>query len=221
MRSRSACSPRSCIERARARVSTSTSRRREVVAASSPDALLAEQLGVPWAIRVGNHHREFAPHDVYPAAGEDDWVAIAVGDESEWAALCTLLDCEELVPRYPTADARRVASAEIDDAIGAWTRQRSSPRSVRGASGGGRTGDGGHDEPVTGDRSPLVARDVFVDIDHPELGRTRVMRQPWLFSGLDVEIRHGPLMGQDNDYVLDTILELSTRERADVNEVLR
>ena len=51
---------------------------REVVAASAPDALLAEQLGVPWTIRVGNGHREHAPHGVYPAAGEDDWVAVAV-----------------------------------------------------------------------------------------------------------------------------------------------
>ena len=41
------------------------------------------------------------------------------------------------------------------------------------------------------------------------------MRQPWLFSDLDVDLRHGPLMGQDNDYVLDTILGLSTSERAD------
>jgi crotonobetainyl-CoA:carnitine CoA-transferase CaiB-like acyl-CoA transferase len=67
----------------------------------------------------------------------------------------------------------------------------------------------------------LTAREVFVDIEHPELGRTRVMRQPWLFSDLDVEVRHGPLMGQDNDYVLDTILGLSTEERAAIQEVLR
>ena len=62
---------------------------------------------------------------------------------------------------------------------------------------------------------------MFVDIDHPELGRTRVMRQPWLFSDLDIELHHGPLMGQDNDYVLDTILGLSTDERAEIEEVLR
>ena len=80
---------------------------REVVAASSPDALLAEQLGVPWPIRVGNRHREFAPHDVYRAHGEDEWVAVAVGDESEWAALCAVLGREELASRYPTAEARR------------------------------------------------------------------------------------------------------------------
>jgi hypothetical protein len=47
------------------------------------------------------------------------------------------------------------------------------------------------------------------------------MHQPWLFSDLDVDVRHGPLMGQDNDYVLDTILGLSTSERAELEDVLR
>jgi crotonobetainyl-CoA:carnitine CoA-transferase CaiB-like acyl-CoA transferase len=67
----------------------------------------------------------------------------------------------------------------------------------------------------------LAARAVFVDIEHPDTGRTRVMRQPWLFSDFDIDLRHGPLMGQDNDYVLDTILGLSTSERAELEDVLR
>ena len=53
--------------------------------------------------RVGNGHRELAPHDVYRAAGEDDWVAVAVGDESEWAALCALLGRDDWVERHPSA----------------------------------------------------------------------------------------------------------------------
>ena len=65
---------------------------REVVVASSPDALLAHQLGVDWDIRIGNTHREMFPHDVYAAADDDDWVAVAVGDDEEWAALCGVLD---------------------------------------------------------------------------------------------------------------------------------
>jgi hypothetical protein len=58
-------------------------------------------------------------------------------------------------------------------------------------------------------------------MEHPDIGRTRVMRQPWLFSDLHVEIRHGPLMGQDNDRILDTILALSANEREQLEEVLR
>ena len=47
------------------------------------------------------------------------------------------------------------------------------------------------------------------------------MRAPWLFSDLDSAVTHGPLIGQDNDYVLETLLGLSPDERARRAEVLR
>ena len=194
---------------------------REVVVAGSPDALLAEQLGVPWPIRVGNGHRELAPHDVYRAAGEDDWVAVAVGDESEWAALCSLLGRDDWVERHPSAAARRVARAEIDDVIAAWTRPRSSREAFEALQAAGVPAMAVMTNESLATDPHLAARDVFVDIEHPEIGRTRVMRQPWLFSDFDIDLRHGPLMGQDNDYVLDTILGLSTSERAELEDVLR
>ncbi len=50
----------------------------------------------------------------------------------------------------------------------------------------------------------LAARRVFVEVDHPEIGVTKVMRAPWLFSHALCEIhRHGPLLGQDNEFVLE------------------
>jgi crotonobetainyl-CoA:carnitine CoA-transferase CaiB-like acyl-CoA transferase len=66
----------------------------------------------------------------------------------------------------------------------------------------------------------LAARGVFVEIEHPEIGRTRVMRQPWLFSDLDVDLRHGPLIGQDNDDIMVKILSLPVGEREQLREVL-
>jgi len=194
---------------------------REVVVASSPDALLAEQLGVPWPIRVGNGHRELAPHDVYRAAGDDDWVAVAVGDECEWAALCTVLGQADWAERYPDAATRRVAGAEIDAAIAAWTRPRSSRAAFEALQAAGVPAMAVMTNESLATDPHLAARKVFADIEHPEIGRTRVMRQPWLFSDFDIAIRHGPLMGQDNDHVLDTILGLSTSERADLEDVLR
>ena len=74
---------------------------REVVAASSPDALLAHQLGVDWDVRIGNAHRAMFPHDVYASADADGWVAVAVGDDDEWAALCAVLDRDDWAARVP------------------------------------------------------------------------------------------------------------------------
>jgi benzylsuccinate CoA-transferase BbsF subunit len=34
--------------------------------------------------RVGNRDGELAPHGVYPAAGDDDWVAVACRDDADW-----------------------------------------------------------------------------------------------------------------------------------------
>jgi len=47
------------------------------------------------------------------------------------------------------------------------------------------------------------------------------MRAPWLFSNLECAVRPGPLMGEDNDYVLDTLLGVAPAERARLTEVLR
>ena len=66
----------------------------------------------------------------------------------------------------------------------------------------------------------LTARETFVDLFHPELGSTRVMRQPWLFSDLPCELRPGPLMGQDNLYMLESLLGIPADARNQLSEVL-
>lgn len=192
---------------------------REVVAASSPDALLAHQLGVPWDPRVGNQHREMAPHDVYPAADDDDWVAIAVGDELEWKSLCGLLGHEEWVGRWPNAGARRNVG-EIDNAIAEWTRQLSSREAFQTLQAAGVPAMAVMTNRALSSDPHLESRGVFVEIEHPEIGRTVVMRAPWLYSDLKVAPKHGPLIGHDNDDVLRTLLGLSEAECAQLSEVL-
>ncbi|RPI40939.1 MAG: CoA transferase, partial [Betaproteobacteria bacterium] len=49
-------------------------------------AILEAQRGIQRA-RLGCGHLWKAPHNVYPCAGSDRWIAIAVSDESEWDAL--------------------------------------------------------------------------------------------------------------------------------------
>jgi crotonobetainyl-CoA:carnitine CoA-transferase CaiB-like acyl-CoA transferase len=192
---------------------------REVVIGSSPDALLAHELGVTWDIRVGNGHHAFAPHDVYPANKTDDWVAVAVGSDDDWAALCSVLGKAEWVTGYPTGAARRVARDLIDGAIAAWTRQRSSAEATALLQAGGVPAMAVMTNEALATDGHLAARGVFVDIDHPEIGRARVMRAPWLWSDLECLLHHGPLMGQDNTYVLEALLGMSPAERDQLAEV--
>ncbi len=194
---------------------------REVVVASSPGALLAHELGVPWQARVGNRHRELAPHDVYPCAGNDAWVAVAVAEDAEWAALCEVLGRPGWVADFPSAAARRAGSAVIDEAVVGWTRRRSPRAAFEELQAAGVPAMAVMTNEELASDPHVAARGVLVEIEHPAIGRTTVMRAPWLFSDLDCRIRrHGPLMGQDNDVVLGSLLGLSAEEQAALEEVL-
>lgn len=73
--------------------------------------------------RLGNRHPYRAPQGCYPARGRDQWIAISVGDEDQWQALCRLMEREDLStdPRYVDVSARRQNHGEIDRIISAWT----------------------------------------------------------------------------------------------------
>jgi crotonobetainyl-CoA:carnitine CoA-transferase CaiB-like acyl-CoA transferase len=72
--------------------------------------------------RRGNRSEHAAPHGVYPCAGDDRWIAIAVGSDAEWRALVR----EMGEPGWAKPDAglaARLADQDaLDAAIGAWTR---------------------------------------------------------------------------------------------------
>ncbi len=193
---------------------------REVVIASAPDALLAHVIGAPWEPRVGNGHREMAPHGVYPA-GDNQWVAVAIGVEAEWSSLCSVLGRSEWAGTYPTSVSRRAAAAAIDAAVVGWMRHRPARDEFEILQEAGVPATEVMTNEALAADPHLAARGVFVAIEHPVIGPTRVMRAPWLFSDLECGVtRPGPLMGQDNGYVLSDILGLSPTDIDQLTEVL-
>ena len=44
----------------------------------------------------GNMHPHHAPHNVYATEGDDQWIALDVGTDQEFAALCGVLDAPQL-----------------------------------------------------------------------------------------------------------------------------
>jgi crotonobetainyl-CoA:carnitine CoA-transferase CaiB-like acyl-CoA transferase len=174
----------------------------EVAVASAPDALLARAVGVQWQPRVGNGHRTMTPHDVFPCA-DRGWVAIAVGDETEWAGLCRVLGRDDWTERFGEVEARRATEGTLRDAISEWTRSRSAPEAAAALQGAGVAAEPVASFDMLADDPHLAARGTFIDIEHPKLGLQRVMDAPWRFSAPWRAVRQpGPLLGADNESVL-------------------
>jgi benzylsuccinate CoA-transferase BbsF subunit len=195
---------------------------REVVIATAPDALLAHLTGAEWQLRLGNEHRRFSPHSVYPCLGTDEWIAIAVRDEREWAALCQILEQPYWESAFSSPEIRAGQKEKIDGVIAAWSSRMTAQEAFQLLQTGGIPSAPSFTNKQLASDPHLAARKVFVAVDHPEIGRHLVMRAPWIMSATDCSIeRHGPLLGQDNRYVLETILDIPVDEHAQFVEVFR
>jgi len=73
----------------------------------------------------GNRHRGHAPHNVYPCRGDDNWIAIDVGTNEEFATLCRVLNATSLLDdaRFNASPQARLDHVDaLDEALGALTR---------------------------------------------------------------------------------------------------
>ena len=70
--------------------------------------------------RMGNASRYFAPHGVYPCAGDDEWICIQVQDEAQWQRLQRLVGA--LLDEFGDLEARLERRGELDACIATWTR---------------------------------------------------------------------------------------------------
>ncbi len=70
----------------------------------------------------GNRHHAMAPHGVFPAAGDDAWLAIVARNDADWTALCRIAPTLDR-PVWATASARLADQDALDAAVGEWTGQ--------------------------------------------------------------------------------------------------
>src|SRR4051794_22276022 len=85
-------------------------------------ALLDYSVNRRGANRAGNDDPHMAPHGVSPSAGDDEWVAIACGDDAQWDALAGVLGRAELAGL--PVETRCERRTELDEVVSAWTRSR-------------------------------------------------------------------------------------------------
>ena len=167
------------------------------------------------ASRMGNRHRFHAPQGCYPCAGEDRWCAIAVDTDTQWQALCNLLQREDLVELYPDHAARMAAHDELDDLLIAWTSKQDAYAVMRVLQ------DSGVPAGVVQRSSDLQAdpqyahRGFHAWYEHPEMGKIPYSGHQYRIQGYNNGPRGpSPCLGQHSFEVLSEYLEMADEDIA-------
>jgi crotonobetainyl-CoA:carnitine CoA-transferase CaiB-like acyl-CoA transferase len=166
-----------------------------------------------------SQHPAMAPHGIYPADGDDEWVAIACRDDRDWQSLTGVVAepwCTD--DRWATLAGRLDAQDELDELLAAWTRGLGKFDVQSKVLAAGIPCAAVQTPPERIEHDPSTAAwGLWPEVVHDAIGRVRVDGIPVHLSETDWHIERGaPLLGQHNRHVYGTLLGLSD---ADIDEL--
>ena len=159
--------------------------------------------------RPGNRSAEMAPHGLFPCAGTDRWIAIAIRDALDWDALCIAMNRTDL-DSLRSLEARQAAEDELEAAIATWTAPQDAWRLEAELQAAGIPAGVLEDvEDLLADPSMST---FFHEFDHPAGVKFLAQNQPFLWNGTRLPIRRSPYFGEHNEVVFRDELGLSETE---------
>jgi crotonobetainyl-CoA:carnitine CoA-transferase CaiB-like acyl-CoA transferase len=181
-------------------------------------AIAGAHLGGETPPRTGNRDAGFAPQGVYPCRGDDQWIAISVRDDRQWAVLAGFARIPEFAaPSLAAAEGRRQRHDTLDACLATWTARfdkdelATALQALGIAAGPVRKPEDSHFD------EHLAARGAFQRVQHeaPIIGYTAHphLANPWLVDGFArsplAEYRY---TGADNRRVLKHWLKMPATE---------
>ena len=177
-------------------------------------AILEAQRGITRP-RLGCSHLWKAPHNVYPCAGNDRWIAIAVASDAEWAALKQAMGAPAWAEaaQYESPEARWQHRHELDAKIAEWTSTQDDKALTRllqahGVCAGSALTAGDLVE------DPHLQERGFLQQIERAGGRRTLAGRPFRMREIPMAIRHVADLGEHNEQVLREVAGLSEDEIA-------
>jgi len=162
-----------------------------------------------------NEWPAMAPHGIYPAQGEDEWIAISVRDDADWQRFGRVVEREWATdPRFAARAARLAAQDELDALVSGWTQEREKFELERALQLAGVPAAAVQRPAERIDHDPETERlGLWPQVEHTKMGKVRVDGLPVRFSKTPWKIEAGgPCLGEHTDEVLARLIGLSQTE---------
>lgn len=179
--------------------------------------LLQYQLDPGVELRKGNRHAAFVPQGIYPAAGDDQWIALSVRDHAAFAQLAAIIGRPDWAADATLASLQaRIARAdEIDAAIAAWSAREDRDQAARTLQAAGVAGAPLFHAQELFDNPHLTEAGFFIDMVREFSGPQRQAGLSIVQNGRRLGARKpAPLLGEHSWEVLGG-RGVVTRERYD------
>ena len=164
---------------------------------------------------LGNAHSAMAPHGIYPTAGDDNWLSIAVRDDDDWLALSRVAGDQPWArdPQFSDLDGRIAKREALDAGLAAWTSTQDRDALVTRLRTAGVPASPVNDIDELWNSRQIAARGLSDTVTLPGLGPEMLFRAPWNISGISIATgTRGPVVGEHNERVLRGMLGLSVEE---------
>ena len=165
-------------------------------------------------LRIGNTHPNHAPYGVYPCSDDDQWIAICVTSDNQWAILQKLMgNSDGDDSRFASSASRVSHRAELDELVGQWSVKHDSReltvtlQSLSIAAGAAVNNWQMLEDPH------MNQRGFMMDIDEPDLGVKRYPGQAIRLSSTPATKQNpSPQLGEHTRQLLHNLLSKSNAE---------
>jgi crotonobetainyl-CoA:carnitine CoA-transferase CaiB-like acyl-CoA transferase len=161
-----------------------------------------------------NHseHPAMAPHAIYPARGDDEWIAIACRSDADWRALAATIAADwARDAKLATLAGRFAAQSALDAQLASWTRGFEKYALARELQAAGVPAAAVAKPEERIDQDPSTAEfGLWPTVKHTKIGNVRVDGLPVHLSKTDWKMeRGGPCLGEHTELVLGRLLGMS------------
>jgi crotonobetainyl-CoA:carnitine CoA-transferase CaiB-like acyl-CoA transferase len=176
----------------------------EMVTTMMPEAMMDFLMNGRDQAAIGNRDESMAPHGVFPAAGDDQWIAIAIASDDEFAKLCEVLRLRLMAenPKFARLLGRLDNVEELEREIAARTRAHQRDELVAKLRERGLAAGPVYNTPEVINDPAFSESGMLVNLRHGEVGQRVVPGLPVRFSAIDLEYRGAPMIGEHTDEVM-------------------